>query len=318
MTAALRGARFGGLEIGVKDSITFIRDLDPRFYTRIDPAPNGPFSWPYYVYVPPKLAPAPMLLVVPNNTGFCDDELQVHEEAAKGEAMRASKLADAIGCPLLVPVFPRPAADANIYTHALDRDVLTCGKRDIGRLDLQLAAMVQDAGDHLRNRNIRVGPKLLLFGFSASGMFVNRFTILHPEMVAAVASGSPGGWPIAPSAEYHGASLRYPIGIADLKSLVGEEVNMGELRRVPMYMFLGGNDSNDSVVFRDSYEEDDERLIMARFGVTLQQRWKIAESLYRSAGLSAQFVLYPSVAHEVTPQMEADVVKFFSRELNAR
>ena len=143
---------------------------------------------------------------------------KVHEEAAKGEAMRASKLADAIGCPLLVPVFPRPAADANIYTHALDRDVLTCGKRDIGRLDLQLAAMVQDAGDHLRNRNIRVGPKLLLSGSPRSGMFVNRFTILHPEMVAAVASGSPAGGR-SPFSGASRASLRYPIGIADLKSL---------------------------------------------------------------------------------------------------
>jgi hypothetical protein len=56
---------------------------------------------------------------------------------------------------------------------------------------------------------------------------------------------------------------------------------------------------------------------MTRFGVTLQQRWKIAESLYRSAGLSAQFVLYPSVCHEVTAQMEADVVKFFQHEMKA-
>jgi pimeloyl-ACP methyl ester carboxylesterase len=318
LTAAFHGARYCGLEIGVQQPLTFIRDLDPRFYSKTDPPADGPFSWPYYLYVPPKLSAEPKLLVVPNNTGICDDELEVHEEAAKGAIMHASGVADAIGCPLLVPVFPRPATDANIYTHALDRDVLTCGRRDIGRLDLQLAAMVQDVAARLRDRGIRVGPKILLFGFSASGMFVNRFTILHPDLVAAVASGSPGGWPIAPVAEYRGASLRYPIGIADLESLVGTETNMGELRRVPMYMFLGADDTNDSVVFRDSYEQEDERLIMARFGSTLQQRWKIAESLYRSAGLSAQFVLYPSVAHEVTPHMEADVVEFFRREMTAR
>jgi predicted esterase len=318
LTAALHGARFGALEIGVQQSITFMRDLDPRLYAKVDPPANGPFSWPYYLYVPPKLDAGPKLLVVPNNTGFCDDELEVHEEAAKNEILRASKMANAIGCPLLVPVFPRPATDANIYTHALDRDVLACGRRDIGRLDLQLAAMVQDVGARLRDRDIRVGPRILLFGFSASGMFVNRFTILHPDLVAAVASGSPGGWPIAPVAEYQGASLRYPIGIADIERLVGTETNMGELRRVPMYMFLGADDTNDSVVFRDGYEEEDERLVMARFGSTLPQRWKIAESLYRSAGLSAQFVLYPSVAHEVTPQMQADVVAFFRREMNVR
>jgi hypothetical protein len=317
LTANLQRARFGGLEIGVRESVTFIRDLDPHAYTKTDPRPDGAFSWPYYVYVPPKLAQEPRLLVVPNNSGICDDEFRVQEEAAKSEIVRVSTLADAIGCPLLVPVFPRPAAEANIYTHALDRDVLTCGRRDIGRLDLQLAAMAQDATACLRNRKILVGSKILMFGFSASGMFVNRFTMLHPELVAAVASGSPGGWPIAPVPEYQGASLRYPIGIADLKSLVRSETNLAEIRRVPMYMFLGGDDTNDSVVFRDGYEEEDERLIMTRFGVTLQQRWKIAESLYRSAGHSAQFVLYPSVGHEVTAQMEADVVKFFQHEMKA-
>jgi hypothetical protein len=318
LTATLHDARFGGLEIGVEQPLTFIHDLDPQRYTKIGPALNGTFSWPYYLYVPPKLAATPRLLVVPNNTGICDDELEVHEEAAKGEIKSASKMANAIGSPLLVPVFPRPAKDPNIYTHALDRDVLTCGRRDIGRLDLQLVAMVKDVSARLEERGIQVGPKVLLFGFSASGMFVNRFTILHPELVAAVASGSPGGWPIAPVAEYQGAALRYPIGIADLKGLVGSETNMGELRRVPMYMFLGADDTNDSVVYRDSYEEEDERLIMARFGSNLQDRWKIAESLYRSAGLSAQFVLYPSVAHEVTAQIKADVVEFFRREMNAR
>jgi hypothetical protein len=317
LTAVLRGARFGGLEIGIRDPMVWIRDLDPRLYTRMEPPAEGAFRWPYYLYIPSKLAPSPRLLIEPNNSGICDDEFRVQEEAAKGEILRTAQLAEAIGCPLLVPVFPRPAADENIYTHALDRDVLTCGRRDIGRLDLQLAAMAEDARARLRDRNIDVGPKAFLFGFSASGMFVNRFSMLHPDLVAAVACGSPGGWPIAPVAEYQGAPLRYPVGIADLKNLVGVEANLGEIRQVPMFLFLGQEDRNDSVVFRDGYEKEDEQLIMDKFGTTLPERWKLAESLYRSAGLSARFVLYPSAGHELTGQMEDDVIRFFRERLPA-
>jgi predicted esterase len=311
-----RHAWFGGLDLGMRGPLTWVRDLDPRVYTRVDSAGEDGFHWPCYLYVPPNLADRPELLVVPNNTGHCDDDLEVHEEAAKTEILRDSRMARDLGVPLLVPVFPRSEADSSIYTHALDRDVLECGRSDIGRLDLQLAAMADHARALLKARGVAVGEKLLLFGFSASGMFVNRFTILHPDRVLAVACGSPGGWPIAPVAEVAGRPLRYPVGIADLGTLAGEEVDLEALRRVPMFFFLGGEDHNDSVVFRDGYDEEDERLVFELFGSTLQERWKMAEALYDSAGLDARFALYPSAGHEVTEAMAKDVRDFFRAHLH--
>ena len=99
---------------------------------------------------------------------------------------------------ILVPVFPRPEENWRIYTHALDRDVLETDIPELRRLDLQLEAMIDDATNRLSRQSWRVNPKVLMWGFSASGMFVNRFTLLHPDRVLAVVVGSPGGWPIAP------------------------------------------------------------------------------------------------------------------------
>ncbi len=150
---------------------------------------------------------------------------------------------------------------------------------------------------------------------SKPSVVANRFTILHPEQVAAVACGSPGGWPIAPVTEYKGMPLRYPIGIADLRNLVGKDADLAAIRRVPMFLFLGEEDKNDSVVFRDGYDEQDERLIFELFGSTLQERWKVSEALYGSMGLQARFALYPGVGHDVTPEIFSDVTRFLSSNL---
>src|SRR5262249_52758998 len=63
--------------------------------------------------------------------------------------------------------------------------------------------------DHARSiLGSRICPRVLMSGFSASGSFAGRFTMLHPERVLAAAIGSPGGWPLAPSDEW-----TYPVGV---------------------------------------------------------------------------------------------------------
>ena len=89
----------------------------------------------------------------------------------------------------------------------------------LARLDLQLLAMVDDARASLGAEDVQTDERFLLQGYSASGMFANRFTALHPDRVMAVASGSPGGWPIAPAAEHQGERLPYPAGVADVEAV---------------------------------------------------------------------------------------------------
>lgn len=78
-------------------------------------------------------------------------------------------------------------------------------------------------------------------------------------------------------------------------------------------MFLGGEDDNDSVVFRDSYEEEDEGLIFALFGKTPVERWGISKTLYGESRLDAEFRLYPNVKHTVTKEMMEDILAFFRK-----
>jgi pimeloyl-ACP methyl ester carboxylesterase len=155
---------------------------------------------------------------------------------------------------------------------------------------LQLIAMIGAARKELAAERRPVGSRVLIVGFSAGGMFTNRFAVLHPKQVLAAAVGAPG-WPIAPVAVYQGEPLRYPIGI--------------------------GADTNDPLPCRDNFSAADEKLINRLFGQsgvvkcggepgkTVDRWWGPAERLYQTAGLKrAQFERpYPGVKHEVVPDM---------------
>ncbi len=283
---------------------------------RIAPSASHGFTYPYYLYLPAELQSAEArkrkhtILVLPNNTGKIADDFGVHEADVKKRMASVPAVASALQVAVLMPVFPRPETDWKIYTQALDRDSMVTDKKEYRRLDLQLVAMIDHARKLLSKRKVKLDKRVLLNGFSAQGMFVNRFTFLHPDRVKAAAIGSPGGWPIAPVAAYKSQQLRYPIGVADIRSVAGERFDIESLRKVPLFVFVGDKDDNDSVVFGDSYDDEDRAVIIPLFGKTPVERWDTVRSLYREAGLNAEFKLYPGVGHTVTPEMREDIRAF--------
>jgi dienelactone hydrolase len=287
---------------------------------KIEAQPAKGFAYPYYLYVPKAMRAevknakkTRTILVIPNNSGKTSDDFAVQEADVKRKIGNNAEIADRLGVALLMPVFPRPQTDWQIYTHALDRDAMTTGKKEFARFDLQLVAMIDDARAQFSREKLKFDKRVFMIGWSASGMFVNRFTFLHPKGVKAAAVGSPGGWAIAPVAVFREKTLRYPIGINDFKSISGKNFDLKNLRKVPLFMFLGDSDDNDSVIFRDSYEKEDEDLIFELFGKTPVERWDDSKKLYRENKLNAEFRLYPNVKHAITKEMFDDIFAFFSK-----
>ena len=274
------------------------------------------FYWPYYLGIPGSTSrvaesgQAIYLLVIPNNTGYPSDNQSVHEEAARKTVERRLGFARSLKVILLVPALPRPLKHEEIYTHALDRGAMTTDVTEIKRLDLQLIAMIKDAREKLLLRGIKTKEKVLMLGFSASGMFVNRFTILHPELVQAAAIGAPGGWPTAPVREFQGVDLKYPIGVYEIEQLVHKEFDIEVFRLVPMYFYIGEEDTNDCVPPVDRMREE-QRLMYMDMGTKPIERWPVAESIYRYVGCNSQFVSYPGVGHVITREMLRDIKAFF-------
>lgn len=312
-----RNTTGGRALLGVKGPVLVMPRLDPARTEERQAEPNKGFHWPYLLFLP-KEVKSTHILVVPNNTGFATENLVFLRASAAAELQRHIKLAERLGCPLLVPTFPRPSlGDENLYLHALTRNSLLEPRAALKRVDLQLIYMMEDAHLRLKAKGLTLSPKALMWGFSASGSFVNRFAMLHPEHVFAVASGSPGGWPIAPLTRLAGEALNYPIGIADVKVLTGQAVSLNAAKRVAWFFFMGDKDVNDAVVFRDSFSKSDEELIFRQFGPTPLARWNTISKIYADQGLRAQFRLYPGAAHSVTPDMHKDIADFFEQELSA-
>jgi hypothetical protein len=290
--------------------------LDPERVVEYPADPARGYWWPYLLLLPK--APHGRLLVAPNNPGFASDDPSLLRVSASCEVERHAALAEKLGAALLVPLFPRPEAPGeaeNLYLHALVRAALTTKEQRFARVDLQLGAMIDDVRVRLAKQGVKLPARSLFWGFSASGSFVNRYTLLHPDRVLAVASGAPGGWPMAPVSEEGGEALPYPVGADDLQTLTGRALDAAALRKVSHFFFLGADDLNDAVPYRDSFSRADQELIFRRFGKTPVGRWAAAERLYQQQRLDARFKLYPGVAHQVSPEMEDDVEAFFSEAL---
>jgi dienelactone hydrolase len=303
------GAQVRGI-VGLKGPVVGECALDAARVTE-RPAAKG-FAWPYLLARPKQPATRTAVLVAPNNSGFATEDLDLLRANASCTMLGALAIADRLGTAVLVPMFPRPPqGSTNLYLHALTRAALIVKTIAHARVDLQLIAMIDDARAELATQKVEVDKRVLIAGFSASGSFANRFALLHPDRTLAAAVGSPGGWPTVPVIKDGRDLLSYPIGIADLSSLTGVRVDTTALRRVRFLFFLGDADTNDAVVFRDSFSAAGERLVVRKYGKTPVERWKHAQRLYEAARLQATFKLYPGVAHEVTPAMAADIERMF-------
>lgn len=281
------------------------------------------FNFPYYLRIPKGLNQNEVqyLLVETNNTGVNDTILH-HEKEAYLQTIRnslGSSICSKLKIPFLVPVFPRPAKEWKIYTHAFDRDAANINSGDLKRLDLQLIAMIENAKEVLKKHGIKVKKKFLLNGFSASGTFANRFTSIHPNLVAGVACGGINAIPILPVSKLQNTELKYPIGTSDFKLLFGINFNLGDFQMVPQFIYMGQNDNNDAVLFDDGYSESERIIIFNLLGkVMIPDRFNKCESVYIQNKANSTFKVYQGIGHETDKQVFDDVIDFFTKIINEK
>src|SRR6185437_14401199 len=114
------------------------------------------------------------------------------------------------------------------------------------RLDRQIEALLADvqwrSGHAIRGR-------VFAAGFSRGAQLADRFTLFHPEQVAAVASLSAGTYTLPEdSADVNGDGspddLPLPFGTADMPQWVGHALDADGLRHVEFLVCVGADDNN--------------------------------------------------------------------------
>ncbi len=205
------------------------------------------------------------------------------------------------------------------YTHALDRDAFLSREFGIERLDLQLLAMIADARDKLSGDWLPLKEKFFITGFSASGTFANRFSILHPEKIAATASGGINAIAILPVEQLNGKVLNYPLGTADIKKITGKKVNLKAFRQLPQMLYMGEKDDNDAAAYDDAYSKEERQLIYELMGKQLvPKRWEFIQLMYQQNKIQAEFKTYPNMGHGTDLKINTDLVEFFRKYMTQK
>jgi hypothetical protein len=295
-----------------QDSATFQKDS----LLIIPKNPKKGFSNDYILFIPrgtPKNKKT-FLLVEPNNTGKTSDSIEVHQKYAVDLASKSSvgnNVSTNLKIPLLVPIFPRSTSQELIYTHALDRDVMLETTPELKRLDLQLLAMAIDAKRTLKSLDVRIYPKFLMNGFSASASFTNRFSLLHPEKIKALAIGGFNGELMLPQNEINKIKLDYPIGTNDFGEFFGKKFDIDTYKSLPQFIYMGKLDENDAVQYDDAYDEKERKIINENIGNQVWKRYLECQKIYEAHGITPIFKSYENVGHWTTRAINSEVIEFF-------
>ena len=295
--------------------LTFAQSRDTLI--EIAANPKAGFNYPYFLFIPAGCQKESItyLLVESNNTGVTNDTLRVHENAARIQAELGplgNSLSRQLHIPYLVPVFPRPQKEWKVYTHMLDRDALLWKKEPMKRIDLQMVAMIKDAFVHLQAKGFKLHDQVLMSGYSSSGVFANRFALLHPEIVKAYSAGGINGLLMMPYSQCNNAKLNYPVGTDDFQKITGSYFDFDSFQKIHQFLYMGETDNNDVVQMDDGYSDKEREVIYKTFGeVMLPDRWFACQLQYKLATHNAQFRTYSGVGHEMNADIMRDLVKFY-------
>lgn len=300
--------------------------------TLIEENPAAGFHFPYFLYRPGEDVADTRPLVVrcsPWRGPVAEQDQRLESGHVDIDRGRGRIIAEALGVPAIVVLFPGGSNDGSYGN--LDHKALQATDSPLARLDLQLLAIIDDARDRLAAEPYTVPETVHLDGFSANGEFFEQFTLLHPERVNAISSGGNGVATI-PAAELDPEmptvgdppreTLPWPVGVADLLTLIDKEFNMDAWKSVRQFRYIGADDQWDpnehdhpseyrhAQTFA-SYGEERQQLILEIFGwAQVDERFAISKEMYDHVGVSAEFREYEGIAHEVPREILEDIVEF--------
>jgi hypothetical protein len=91
----------------------------------------------------------------------------------------------------------------------------------------------------ITNKNVQ--DKIFLHGYSASGVFAQRFALIYPELVSRSLIGGAAGTIPVPTTR-----IKYPIGIEDYEELFGRKFNIDEYKKIKFGYYVGEKEEQDA------------------------------------------------------------------------
>jgi len=279
---------------------------------------DGTIAYNWFTYIPPTISKTEhsYILIAGVHSAIPTDDYDEITQESRSSAEGNMWWANEHKYILLTPVIPCKDFASNAYVVAFSWQVfLDSTDPFYQRPDFKVNLMIDKLVSDLRNEGYHVDEKVFIEGFSAGGMFAQRYALLHPERVQAIAAGAPGGAITLAESSYNGTQMDWPVGVNDFSSLVGYEFNQSAYQQVPQFMYIGDQDTNSTLccpghLWRTQSQID---FLENTFGDTPPVILENQVNYLNDIGYNnIIFKKYPGIGHEHTEEMREDSFAFFS------
>lgn len=206
--------------------------------------------------------------------------------------------------PVLVPILPSEKDEP--YYQQLSKE---CFNND-RRFDLQVVEIIEKAQQIIKCQNgIDVNNKIFLNGYSSSGVFAQRFSLIHPEIIDTVCIGGASCSIPLPTDK-----IGYPLGIRDFEELFNKKFDYESYRKIRFRYYVGslecdiktesrtdenGNPAplHDMSYFDRSIPREVGKIQRAILGIDMVQRANQTIDFMKSNGFDIEHEIIDNRAH---------------------
>lgn len=172
-------------------------------------------------------------IIVESNNLESENFQEIIEQGIQA-GVRLAKLTSNLPAPIVIPLIP--SYKNYPYLQQLSKECFNISNDDKNyRIDEQVVKIISKAKIIIEEENgLVVKDKIFLNGYSSSGVFAQRFALLHPDIIeTACIGGASGSIPIP--TDY----FAYPLGIADYESLTGEKFDLKSYSNIKFRYYVG-------------------------------------------------------------------------------
>lgn len=178
-------------------------------------------------------------LIVESNNLESEDLKKILEQGVQ-TAIRLVKLTNDLPSPVIIPLIP--SYNDLPYFQQLSKECFYLSNKDRNyRIDQQVVKIINKAKATLNiEKGLIAKDKIFLNGYSTSGVFAQRFALLHPEIVeTACIGGASGSIPIPTE------KIEYPIGILNYEGLTCKKFDLESYLKIKFRYYVSEFETQD-------------------------------------------------------------------------
>ena len=257
---------------------------------------------PFILITPSHLENGQTLVMESNNLETNNKELLLKQALDTGR-----ELNDILNGsnPILIPILPSESPTAPYYQQ-LSTECFENGKRP----DLDIVEVIDKAKEIMdKEYSTKINDKIFLNGYSSSGCFAQRFSLIYPELIdTACIGGASGSIPIP------NTDLDYPLGIKNYEELFGKSFNIEEYKKITFDYYVGSleceiksltrtdEDGNlapmhDMSYFNRSVPSDVGMIQRKKLGQDMFERAEKTVNILKSIGINISHRIIPNRTH---------------------